>query len=503
MRKRIILLLLSIFCISMLTYGVDAWIRINQLGYLPNAQKKAILISESSQQINQFSIHDALTNEELGLFNSVTNKGEFQSFKSTYILDFSDFHIQGAFYIKAGLIYSPTIFINKNVYLGTADFLLNYIRQQRCGFNSTADELTYLSTGYETVGEEQKQTTLKSSEEKPVTNKDDAAKNSAKKTKLSKKTDETPESVKPKFVDVKGGWVEGSDNVQFGATSASSIYQMLFAYQMNPTSFTDRYDAAGKPAINGIPDILDEAKWGLDWLLKMYPDKEILYHQIAAEDHDNNSFRLLAENKTDNASSDIRSVFLATGKAQGLSDNKNHSTGIASIAGKYSSAFGLGAEILSKFNPNYADTLKSKALEVYQYGKKYLGVCQSIGKSEGSYDEDNWTDDMELAAGQLYRLTYEGNYLKEAADFGRMEPVTPWMCSDTARHYQWFPFINLGHYMLANVENPRYQKEFGQNLLNGIQRMSLYAGNNPFNVGIPFIRCSNNLVVALATQCRL
>ncbi|HET7733414.1 MAG TPA: glycoside hydrolase family 9 protein, partial [Paludibacter sp.] len=53
------------------------------------------------------------------------------------------------------------------------------------------------------------------------------------------------------------------------------------------------------------------------------------------------------------------------------------------------------------------------------------------------------------------------------------------------------------------VENPRYQKEFSQNLLNGIQRMSLYAGTNPFNVGVPFIRCSNNLVVALATQCRL
>ncbi len=50
MRKRIISLLLSIFCISMLIYGVDAWIRINQLGYLPNAQKKAILISESHQQ---------------------------------------------------------------------------------------------------------------------------------------------------------------------------------------------------------------------------------------------------------------------------------------------------------------------------------------------------------------------------------------------------------------------------------------------------------------------
>jgi peptidoglycan/xylan/chitin deacetylase (PgdA/CDA1 family) len=110
---------------------------------------------------------------------------------------------------------------------------------------------------------------------------------------------------------------------------------------------------------------------------------------------------------------------------------------------------------------------------------------------------------MELAAVELYQLTYDGNYLKEAGQFGRMEPVSPWMCSDTTGHYQWYPFINLGHYLLANVENPRYQKEFQENLLNGIQRMSQYAKNNPFEVGVPLVNNSNSLVSALATQCTL
>ena len=86
MRKRIILLLLSIFCISILTYGVDGWIRINQLGYLPTAKKKAVLISESLQEIKQFTIHDALTNEELGSFNAVTTKGEFQRYRMYTLL---------------------------------------------------------------------------------------------------------------------------------------------------------------------------------------------------------------------------------------------------------------------------------------------------------------------------------------------------------------------------------------------------------------------------------
>ena len=35
-------------------------------------------------------------------------------------------------------------------------------------------------------------------------------------------------------------------------------------YQENPESFGDAYDAAGHPGANGIPDIVDEIKWGLD-----------------------------------------------------------------------------------------------------------------------------------------------------------------------------------------------------------------------------------------------
>lgn len=480
----------------MYTYGIDAWIRINQLGYSPHAQKKAIFISETQLNLTQFSIHDALTNEELALITNVKRKGEFLSYKSSYILDFSNFKLQGAFYIKAGLIYSPTIHINKNVYLGTADFLLNYMRQQRCGYNPVLDTVCHQFDGYVVDGDEIKP--------QPIAEKKSST-SSKNKSSKSTKNQSAIESSQPKMIDVRGGWHDASDYLQYGTTSANAIFQLLFAYQMNPTAFTDAHDAVGKNIPNNIPDILDEAKWGLDWLLKMYPKKDTLYHQIA-DDRDHASFRLPFEDKVDYGwgAGTGRPVYLATGKPQGLFTNKNRSTGIASIAGKYASAFAFGATSLATFYPTFADTLSTKAIEAFEYGKKIPGVCQTApGKSPYFYEEENWTDDMELAATQLYRLTYNASYLRDAANYGRMEPLTPWMCSDTARHYQWYPFINIGHYMLANVENPRYQKEFLQNILNGIQRMSLRASENPFNVGVPFIWCSNNLVTALATQCRL
>jgi endoglucanase len=66
---------------------------------------------------------------------------------------------------------------------------------------------------------------------------------------------------------------------------------MMFAYQMNPESFRRYFDADGNPGENGIPDILDEVKWGLDWLVKMNPEKNFMFNQIA-DDRDHAGFRL-------------------------------------------------------------------------------------------------------------------------------------------------------------------------------------------------------------------
>ena len=500
MRKRIVLVFLSFFCISMCTYGIDAWIRINQLGYLPNAQKKAILISQSALAIKQFSIYDALTNQELGTFKTVTSKGEFENFKNTYILDFSSFNLQGAYYLKADLIYSPTIYINKNIYEGSADFLLNFLRLQRNGYDPDMySEIHQYNTYEATEADPNKIVSNENQPESSTTN------SKRYKSKKIEPPIELPQTEKPRLVDVRGGWLEATGYLQYGATSATAIFQLLFAYQLNPTAFADKFDAYGYNKSNDIPDILDEAKWGLEWLVKMYPNSDVLYHQIA-DDLEHGVFKSAKENRTYNESESTinRPVYIATGKPQGSFNLKNNSSGIASIAGKYSAAFCLGAELLDIYYPGFADTLKTKAIEAYEYGKKNPGVCQSVpGKSPYFFEEENWKDDMELAAAQLYRLTFDGAYLRDAAEFGRIEPVSPWMCSDTARYHQWYPYINLGHYVIANVENPGYRKEFLQNMLNGIQRMNIYATDNPFNVAVPMVVGSNNMVTALASQCRL
>ncbi len=66
---------------------------------------------------------------------------------------------------------------------------------------------------------------------------------------------------------------------------------MMFAYEKSPEIFGDTHDAAGSKGSNGIPDILDEVRWGLEWLLKMNPDSGVMYNQVA-DDRDHQGFRL-------------------------------------------------------------------------------------------------------------------------------------------------------------------------------------------------------------------
>jgi peptidoglycan/xylan/chitin deacetylase (PgdA/CDA1 family) len=199
-----------------------------------------------------------------------------------------------------------------------------------------------------------------------------------------------------------------------------------------------------------------------------------------------------------------RPVYFATGKPQGLGRYKNRSTGVASVAGKFASAFSLGALIYEKRSPALSRLFSDKAKSSYQLGLDQPGVAQTAPNREPYfYEEDNWTDDMELAAASLYNLTGDPHYLTQSLDYSTQEKVTPWMGADTARHYQWYPFHNFGHYELAKKADKKDAATLISYYQQGIERVWARARNNAFYRGIPFIWCSNNLTVSFAIQCYL
>lgn len=465
MKNTVIILFLTISVIHLSCKSeISEWIRINQLGYRTGDIKVAVFLSSKKSDLRSFSIIDAATGKEIMTIDNVIKTDPMDPFSGCYRLPFTGLKKTGLYRIEAGKAVSPDFRIADDVYDKTSDFLLNYMRQQRCGFNPYVSDSCHTEDGFEIYGER----------------------------------DDRP------FIDVTGGWHDAADYLQYVATSANATYQMLFAYVKNPGAFGDGFMPGGTPGADGIPDVINEARWGLDWLLKMNPAPGVMYNQIA-DDRDHIGFRFPNNDTADYGKGRQRPVYRCTGRVQGLFGYKNRTTGIASTAGKFASAFAIGAQVYRNMDPVFAELLAAKAAAAFDYGLKNPGVCQTApGRAPYFYEEDNWVDDMELAAAELYNLTREPKYLQHAVEFGRLEKTTPWMGADTARHYQWYPFVNMGHPSIAGMlEDVPFKEEFRNYMKEGLSLIKSKGEKNPFRVGIPFIWCSNNLVAATLTQARL
>ena len=51
---------------------------------------------------------------------------------------------------------------------------------------------------------------------------------------------------------------------------------------------------------------------------------------------------------------------------------------------------------------------------------------------------------MEWGAAELYRLTNDDKYLEDAKRYALLANTDNWLMQDTAAHYQYYPFINMG-----------------------------------------------------------
>jgi endoglucanase len=67
--------------------------------------------------------------------------------------------------------------------------------------------------------------------------------------------------------DLRGGWFDAGDYNKYTSWSAHTVIVLLRAYDENTSAFGD--DTGIPESGNGVPDILDEVKWGLDWLVRM------------------------------------------------------------------------------------------------------------------------------------------------------------------------------------------------------------------------------------------
>jgi hypothetical protein len=85
--------------------------------------------------------------------------------------------------------------------------------------------------------------------------------------------------------DLLGGWFDAGDLNKYVPYLESTLFDLLWAYELNPRVFGDNTNIPESG--NGVPDLLDEVKWELDWLLKMQDADGGVFNRVAGRSFDN------------------------------------------------------------------------------------------------------------------------------------------------------------------------------------------------------------------------
>jgi hypothetical protein len=180
---------------------------------------------------------------------------------------------------------------------------------------------------------------------------------------------------------VSKGWYDAGDFGKYVSPGATAVNDLLWAYEMFPAVFAD--GQLGIPESgNGVPDILDEVRYEVDFLLNM-------------QDAASSGFwsRVFPQTKTEpRYISDI---------AHGLTKVKPTSHSGATVA-----ALAHASLVFRSIDPGYA----AVALNAARNGWTYLQASGGVPSPDGPYHDDDDRNDRFWAAAELFRATGEAPF---------------------------------------------------------------------------------------------
>lgn len=222
-------------------------ILVDQVGYDRYSNKVAVFQGELVPET--FSVIDAVNGQSV--YTGQIEQRGYDEKTGVYVSygDFTSLQTSGTYYIEAAVIgQSYTFTVADNPYAGLYNVALKQYYFNRCG----------LTLSIEMAG--------------------DAAHNACHAREAQMK-DEA--SVK---LDVSGGWhVDGAANRDV-STGCRTVNHLLLAYELYPEVFGD--DVGIPESGNDVPDVLDEVKYEIDWLLKMQDSKSgAVYSAVSSVDN--------------------------------------------------------------------------------------------------------------------------------------------------------------------------------------------------------------------------
>ena len=326
-------------------------INLNQVGYLPNAVKVAVMNGDAIT--DKASVVDCATGKAVyegdvaaASMNKSTGRNEAR-------FDFSSVTAPGTYKIVAGDKESFEFKIGADVYDEAFKASLRMFYLQRCGMELTSD----LAGDYAHPACHTEKATVFGTSEK---------------------------------IDVSGGWHDAGDYGRYVVSGAKAAADLMLAYKLYPNAFDDALNIPESG--NGVPDVIDEVRYELDWLFKMQNDEGGVYHKVTCA---NFPGFVMPEEETEEL---IVTPVSTTATAD------------------FAAVMAMASVVFAEFDMPYSQRCLDAATRATNYLESHKGVegtKNPDGIVTGEYPDDKDIDERIWAYAELYKATGEAVYDEE------------------------------------------------------------------------------------------
>jgi endoglucanase len=463
----------------------SAFVRVNQVGYMRHAPKRAYLLATDIEQRVRFQVKSSGGRTVFsGTVPAARDRGPWGDFAHVVPLDFDGVTDDGTFTIEVAgptPASSPAFRIagRGRLYRTPLANALSFYQVQRDGPNFIRGPLRDAPAHLNDRRAKVYRT--------PVVDEDG-----------NFEGDLTPTGA---TIDASGGWADAGDYLKFVQTHSYTVGMMLTGMRDFPAEMGSAADSS---------NFASEAKFGLDWLQKMWDDdREILYYQVGiggsneeiASDHD---LWRLPQDDDDFEPGDAtfryirhRPVFINPAGGAGARVSPN-------LAGRLAADFALCFQLFRKSRPDYANRCLAAAEHVFDRADTSPDGELLTAIPFGFYPEDEWRDDLEWGATELFLALSSVDrddlsrdlphrdphfYLRKAAHWARalldVEGGGILSVSDVSAlaHFQLVRALReAGHVSGLEVK----KADLIDNLKSVLDDAASHAGRDPFAFGVPW-----------------
>ncbi len=345
-------------------------IRVNQLGYLPKLEKVATLLSDSKQPVD-FQLLDA-KGQAVSKGQSKVVGADAASGDTVHIIDFTSYMTPGKGYVlQAGDAKSDPFDIDAGLYSKLKYDAFKYFYFNRSG---TPIDKAYVP-------------------------------NPALARPAGHPKDEwgcTPDAGCDYKLDVTGGWYDAGDYGKYVVNGGIAVWTLMNWYERakylggDTAAFGDVKGLIPESQ-NKIPDILDEARWELEFFLKMQvpegkPNAGMVHHKIH----------------------DVEWTALGLAPHESKMARLIHPVSTAATL-NFAATLAQAARIWKDLDPKFGKTCLDAAERAWKAAKQNPNkpASQADHKGGGAYDDNDLADEFYWAAAELYVTTGQESYAEE------------------------------------------------------------------------------------------